>query len=234
MTDYSYIDQNYFDIKDRIEFAKKKAERIDDVDLLVAIKSASLDEIEYLVTKHGIKKVGENRVQQLLERYEALKEMGVEIHFIGALQTNKVKYIIDKVSMIHSIDRISLVREIDKQAKKHGIVMDVLIEINSGREENKSGVDPSQLEEFCREITAFENVKVRGFMTMGAKSEKNSEYLKYFCETYQLVLDILNKKVHNIDIPILSMGMSDSFEPAIEAGSTMVRIGKGMFIKKVK
>ncbi|MBO5715160.1 MAG: YggS family pyridoxal phosphate-dependent enzyme [Clostridia bacterium] len=234
MTDYSYIDQNYFDIKDRIEFAKKKAERIDDVDLLVAIKSASLDEIEYLVTKHGIKKVGENRVQQLLERYEALNEMGVEIHFIGALQTNKVKYIIDKVSMIHSIDRISLVREIDKQAKKHGIVMDVLIEINSGREENKSGVDPSQLEEFCREITAFANVKVRGFMTMGAKSEKNSEYLKYFCETYQLVLDILNKKVHNIDIPILSMGMSDSFEPAIEAGSTMVRIGKGMFIKKVK
>lgn len=110
--------------------------------------------------------------------------------------------------------------------------MDVLVEINSGREESKSGVDPSQLENFCHEIARFENVKVRGFMTMGAKSEKNSEYLKYFCETYQLVLDILQKNIHNIDVPILSMGMSDSFEPAIEAGSTMVRIGRRMFIKK--
>ena len=230
--DYSYIDQNYYNIKDRIEFAKKKAERTDDIDLLVAIKSATIEEVEYLVSKHGIKKVGENRVQQLLERYDALKKLGVEIHFIGALQTNKVKYIIDKVSMIHSVDRLELVREIDKQAKKYGIVMDVLVEINSGREENKSGVDPSKVEDFCREIASFENVKVRGFMTMGAKSEKNSEYLKYFYETYQLVLDILNKKVHNIDMDILSMGMSDSFEPAIEAGSTMVRIGRKMFIKK--
>ncbi|MBR2380966.1 MAG: YggS family pyridoxal phosphate-dependent enzyme [Clostridia bacterium] len=230
--DYSYIDRNYCDICERIELAKNKSGRVDDVDLLVAIKSASLDEIEYLVTRYGVKTVGENRVQQLLQRYDFLKNLGVEIHFIGALQTNKVKYIIDKVALIHSVDRIELAREIDKQAKRHGIVMDVLIEINSGREESKSGVDPSCLEEFCREISRFENIKVRGFMTMGAKSEKNSEYLKYFCETYQLVLDILHKKVHNIDVPIFSMGMSESFEPAIEAGSTMVRIGKGMFIKK--
>ena len=230
--DYSYLDRNYLEINERIATAIQRANRNDDVDLLVAIKSATIDEVEYLVSNYGIKKVGENRVQQLLERYDALKELGVEIHFIGALQTNKVKYIIDKVSMIHSVDRIELVREIDKQAKKRGIVMDVLIEINSAKEENKSGLDPSKVEDFCREIASFENVKVRGFMTMGAKSEKNSDYLKYFCETYQLVLDILNKKVHNIDMGILSMGMSDSFEPAIEAGSTMVRIGRKMFIKK--
>ena len=229
---YLYLDDNYRDIAARIESAKKMADRTDGVELLVAIKSATLDEIGYLVKTYGIKTVGENRVQQLLERYDALKQMGVEIHFIGALQTNKVKYIIDKVDMIHSVDRISLAREIDKQAEKHGIVMDVLVEINSGREQNKSGVDPSDVLDFCREIASFEHIRVRGFMTMGAKCEKNSEYLKYFCETYQLVLDILHKKVHNIDVPILSMGMSDSFEPAIAAGATMVRIGRGMFSKK--
>ena len=144
--DYSYIDRNYCDICERIELAKQRAGRDDEVDLLVAIKSASLDEIEYLVTRHGVKTVGENRVQQLLQRYDFLKELGVEIHFIGALQTNKVKYIIDKVALIHSVDRIELAREIDKQAKKRGIVMDVLIEINSGREESKSGVSFNNLQ----------------------------------------------------------------------------------------
>jgi uncharacterized pyridoxal phosphate-containing UPF0001 family protein len=134
--------------------------------------------------------------------------------------------------MICSLDRIDLAREIDKQARKNGLVMDVLVEINSGREDSKGGVLPENLEAFLDEISHFEGIKVRGFMTMGKKCEKNSEYLKYFCETYQLVLDILNKKVHNIDMDILSMGMSDSFEPAIEAGSTMVRIGRKMFIKK--
>ena len=229
---YDYINENYQDVIQRIEAAKLRSGRSNEIDLVVAIKSAELDEIEYLVKNCGVKKVGENRVQQLLQRYDELQKLGVEIHFIGALQTNKVKYIIDKVTMIHSLDRIELAREIDKQAKKKGIVMNVLVEINSAKEENKSGVDPSHLLDFCQEIATFENIKVCGFMTMGAKSEKNSEYLKYFCETYQLVLDILNKKVHNIGIDILSMGMSDSFEPAIEAGSTMVRIGRKMFIKK--
>ena len=229
---YSYIDENFREIQERISSAKERVNRKDNVDLLVAIKSADVGEIEYLVKNHGVKMVGENRVQQLLDRYESLKEMGVEIHFIGALQTNKVKYIIDKVAMIHSVDRISLAREINRQAQKKGIVMDVLVEINSGREENKSGLDPDNVLDFCTEIASFENIKVRGFMTMGAKSEKNSEYLKYFCESYQLMLDILQKNIHNIDVPILSMGMSDSFEPAIEAGSTMVRIGRRMFIKK--
>ena len=231
---YAYIDENYREIVEKIEAAKQRSGRHDDIDMVVAIKSAELDEIEYLVKKYGIKQVGENRVQQLLGRYDELKKLGVDIHFIGSLQTNKVKYIIDKVTMIHSLDRVELAREIDRQAKKHGIVMNVLIEVNSAREENKGGLLPEQVLDFCNEISDLEHIKVCGFMTMGAKSEKNSEYLKYFCETYQLMLDILQKNIHNIDVPILSMGMSDSFEPAIEAGSTMVRIGRRMFIKKVK
>ncbi len=127
---------------------------------------------------------------------------------------------------------MELAREIDKQARKHGVVMDVLVEINSGREENKSGLFYEDVASFCEEISSFSGIKVRGFMTMAPKCEKNSEYLKYFCETYQLVLDIWQKKLHNIDIPILSMGMSDSYAEAVQSGSTMIRIGRKMFNKK--
>ena len=223
--DYSYIDRNYASIVRNLSEIGKAPE------ISVAIKSAEIDEIEYLVKNHPVKIVGENRVQQLLSRYDRLKELDVQIHFIGSLQTNKVKYIIDKVDMICSLDRLELARQIDKQAKKKGIVMDVLVEINSGREESKGGVLPENLDAFLDEISCFENIKVRGFMTMGAKCEKNSEYLKYFCETYQLVLDILQKKGHNIYGLILSMGMSDSFVPAAQAGATVVRIGRKMFNK---
>ena len=224
--DYSYIDKNYEFV---VQSLKGACDCIPEIS--VAIKSAEIDEVEYLVKNHPVKIVGENRVQQFLSRYEKLKELGVEIHFIGSLQTNKVKYIIDKVNMICSLDRIDLAREIDKQARKKGIKMDVLVEINSGKEENKGGVLPENLDSFLDEISHFEAINVRGFMTMGPKCEKNSEYLKYFCETYQLVLDIWQKKLHNIDIPILSMGMSDSFYQAIECGSSLVRIGRGMFNK---
>ena len=224
--DYSYIDRNYSEIMDSLNASCDKIPLIS-----VAIKSAEIDEVEYLVKKYPISAIGENRVQQFLERYERLKELSVPIHFIGSLQTNKVKYIIDKVDMICSLDRVDLAREIDKQARKKGLVMDVLVEINSGREDSKGGVLPENLDVFLDEISQFEGIKVRGFMTMGKKCEKNSEYLKYFCETYQLVLDIWQKKLHNIDIPILSMGMSDSFEEAAQAGATMVRIGRRMFNK---
>ena len=224
--DYSYIDRNYSEIVDSLNASCDKIPQIS-----VAIKSAEIDEVEYLVKKYPISAVGENRVQQFLERYERLKELSVPIHFIGSLQTNKVKYIIDKVDMICSLDRVDLAREIDKQARKKGLVMDVLVEINSGREDSKGGVMPENLEAFLDEISQFEGIKVRGFMTMGKKCEKNSEYLKYFCETYQLVLDILQKKGHNVYGLMLSMGMSDSFVPAAQAGATMVRIGRRMFNK---
>ena len=230
---YSYIDDNYNRIKSDVSRAVAESPIKKEPTVLIAIKSAELGEIEYLYNRYGIRDVGENRVQQLLERYDSLKKIGLNVHFIGSLQTNKVKYIIDKVTMIHSLDRISLAEEIDRQARKHGIVMDVLVEINSGREESKGGVLPEDVEEFCKKISGLEGINLRGFMTMAPKCEKNEQYLKYFCETYQLVLDIWQKNIHNIDIPIISMGMSDSFVPAICAGSNMVRIGRGMFNKKM-
>ena len=228
---YEYIDKNYSEITSRIKAATEKSPTAEEPKMIVAIKYAELDEVEHLIKVCGANAVGENRVQQFLARYEALRELGVEIHFIGHLQTNKVKQIIDKVDMIHSLDRLSLAEEIDKQAKLCGRVIDVLVEINCAMEENKSGLFPKDLENFCREISRFENIRLCGFMTMGPKCEKKSEYLKYFCETYQLVLDIWQKKLHNISVPILSMGMSDSFDAAIEAGSNVVRIGRAMFIK---
>jgi pyridoxal phosphate enzyme (YggS family) len=154
------------------------------------------------------------------------------MHFIGTLQTNKVKYIVDKVDMIHSLDSEKLAAEIDKQCKKIGKIMNVLCEINCGREEMKSGLMPEDVEEFCMSLEKYTNLKLCGFMTMAPKCEKNDEYIKYFSETAHLVLDIWHKKLDNIYKPVLSMGMSDSFEAAIAAGSTIVRVGRGLFVKE--
>ena len=229
---FEYIDKNVSEVMLKIDEAKRCANRQnDDVMLLAAIKYAEPEEIEYLYHHAGITHVGENRVQQLLAHREAIDCEGLDFHFIGTLQTNKVKYIIDKVSMIHSLDSIKLAREIDRQAKKHGIVMDVLVEINSGAEDSKSGVLPEELEAFCNEIESFENINHRGFMTMAPKCEKKEEYLKYFQQTYQQVLDIWAKKRHNISKPVISMGMSDSFEEAILCGADIVRVGRRLFIK---
>ena len=229
--EFEYIERNVNEIKARIEAASKAAGREEPAMLLAAVKYATPEEIEFLYKKMGIRQVGENRVQQMLEHMEALDCEGLEFHFIGTLQTNKVKYIIDKVKMIHSLDSLKLAREIDKQAKKHGVTVDVLVEINSGEEESKSGVLPDEAEALCLALSQFEGIKLRGFMTMAPKCVKKEDYLKYFEQTYAQVLDIWTKKLHNIDRPIISMGMSDSFEEAIMCGSDIVRVGRSLFIK---
>ena len=230
MEHLAYMDQNYAEIKGRIDEALKRSGR-ENVTLVAAIKYTDAEHVNYLHRVLGVHDVGENRVQQLLERWDALDRDGLNIHFIGTLQTNKVKYIIDKVKMIHSLDSLKLAAEIDKQAKKHGIVMDVLVEVNCGEEENKSGLLPSEVESFCLALSDFSSLRLRGFMTMAPKCEKKEDYLKYFQQTYAQVLDIWTKKLHNIGRPIISMGMSDSFEEAIACGSDIVRIGRRLFIK---
>ena len=231
MEEYQYIDRNLAEIRKRLDDAERRAGREGKVMLLAAVKYAEVGEIDYLHKKLGINDIGENRVQQLLEHYEQIDRTDLNIHFIGTLQTNKVKYIIDKVCMIHSLDSLKLAAEIDKQAKKKGLVMDVLVEINSGEELNKSGVMPDDAEAFCAEISKFSSLRLRGFMTMAPKCDKKEDYLKYFEQTYAQVLDIWTKKLHNIDRPIISMGMSDSFEEAVACGSDIVRIGRGLFVK---
>ena len=228
---YEYLDRNVGEIKNRISAAESASGYGKSVTLVAAVKYAEIGEIKHLVQAAGVKDLGENRVQQLLEHYEAIGGEDVNWHFIGTLQTNKVKYIVDKVCMIHSVDSLKLAREIDRQAAKHGRVMDVLVEINSGEEENKSGVMPSDAEALCDEICMLPNVKLRGFMTMAPKCEEKSDYLKFFQQTYAQVLDIWTKKLHNIGEPILSMGMSESFEEAIACGADVVRVGRSLFVK---
>ena len=160
-----------------------------------------------------------------------MKSAGLTIHFIGTLQKNKVKYIVDKVSLIHSLGSVGLAEEIEKQAAKRDLVVPVLVEINSGEEENKSGFLPEKAGAFCEKIGAYPHLKLCGFMTMAPLCEKKEDYRKYFQRTSQQCLDIWQKKLHNIGRPILSMGMSDSFEIAIEEGATIVRVGRALFEK---
>jgi pyridoxal phosphate enzyme (YggS family) len=233
MSDLSYMNRNLEEIQGRIRQAEARSrQRFPErapVTLLAAVKYTDAEHVNYLHRKLGIHDVGENRVQQLLEHWELLDREGLRVHFIGKLQSNKVKYIIDKVCMIHSLDSLSLAKEIEKQAAKHGLTMDVLVEINSGCEENKSGLLPGEVEEFCLSLADFPHLRLQGFMTMAPKCEKNEEYRKYFSETSRLCLDIWQKKLHNIGRPVLSMGMSGSFEPAIEEGADIVRIGRALF-----
>jgi len=229
--DYGYLDKNIAKVRERIKRAEENVGRSSAVTMVAAVKYADIGEINYLCDSLGVRDIGENRVQQLLEHYEGLNDKSVNIHFIGTLQTNKVKYIIDKVCMIHSVDSVKLAAEIDKQAKKRGVVMDVLVEINSGAEENKSGVLPNEAEELCCALGQFENIRLRGFMTMAPKCDKKEDYLKFFGQTYAQVIDIWTKKLHNISSPIISMGMSDSYEEAIASGADTVRIGRSLFVK---
>ena len=227
MMAFSYVDENLAAIRARIDAASKRGGG-QNVTLLAAVKYTDVEHINYLHSL-GVNDIGENRVQQLLEHWDALNREDLRVHFIGTLQKNKVKYIIDKVAMIHSLDSLSLAAEIEKQAAKHDLVMDVLVEINSGMEENKSGIAPQEAADFCQSLTQFPHLNLRGFMTMAPKCEKNDEYRKYFRKTSQLCLDIWQKKLHNIGRPILSMGMSDSFEVAIEEGADIVRVGRALF-----
>ena len=232
MTDYSYIHENVKRIRARMQKAAREAGRPDDAALVAAVKYADTDEVNYLHTECGINDIGENRVQQLLERWDHLKDReSLRIHFIGTLQPNKVKYIIGKVCLIHSLDSVKLAEEIEKRAKAAGLTVDVLVEINSGEETSKSGVLPKDVADFCRVLSRFPHIRHLGFMTMAPKCENSGDYIKYFTETYRLCLDIWYKILHNNTMPIMSMGMSESFEEAIRCGATVVRVGRALFAK---
>lgn len=230
--DYTYIDKNLTRVKADLEKAcEAGGYDPNGVTLMAAIKSADVEEINYLHTALGVTHVGENRVQQLLERYEKLDREGLSIHFIGTLQTNKVKYIIDKVDMIQSLDSEKLAREIEKQASKAGRVMDVLIEINSGSEISKSGIQPEDTEAFARLVVSgdYPHIRLRGFMTMAPKSTEE-EYRVIFGSTRKLCEGIWERLGYTEPM-VMSMGMSESYIPAAAEGSTMVRVGRGLFVK---
>ncbi len=230
MQEYLNIKRNIEKIRENIKEAQKSSPYKGEVCLLAATKYASADEIN-AAAEYGITDIGENRVQQLLSKYEQLNREKLNIHFIGSLQKNKVKYIADKVCMIHSLDSIELAREIERQCAKIDKVMDVLIEINIGEEEAKGGISPSYAGNFIDELSALSHIRIRGIMTMAPKCTEKEEFKKYFKETYSIFLDILNKKLHNIDRAVLSMGMSDSYTVAVSEGANLVRVGRAVFEK---
>ena len=226
--DLSYMDQNLAAVREKMQAACKKSGAPEPL-LVAAVKYTDAAHIDYLTGTLGVKNIGENRVQQLLEHWETIRREGVSFHFIGTLQSNKVKYIIDKVTLIHSVDSASLAKEIDRQAAKHGLRMDVLCEINSGREPNKSGVFPEDAPLLCQTIAGLPHLRLRGFMTMAPLTDDPEDARKFFRETFRQGLDIWQKNLHNIDRPIFSMGMSESFPVAIEEGATIVRVGRSLF-----
>ena len=189
------------------------------------------EEILYAINELGLRAVGENKVQEFLSKYDALRGT-VPLHIIGHLQTNKVKSIVGKADMIQSVDSVRLADEISKRSIEAGVVTDVLCEINIGREENKGGVMPEDCESLVSYMETLPGLRVRGLMTMAPVCEKKDDYRKYFDKTYSIYLDILQNKSHNIIESVLSMGMSDSFEAAIESGATMVRVGSSVFGKR--
>ena len=208
--------KNYCDVQ-------KEVEKYENSALLIATKMQSLEDINYLID-NGALIIGENKVNELLEKYEGYDKRA-SVHFIGTLQSNKVKYIIDKVDLIHSVDKISLLEEIDKRAMKIGKVMDILLEVNSGKEENKGGIFPEDVCEFYEKATKYANVRVRGLMTMAPRCETREEYLKYF----GLTKELFDKLFGDDKDAILSMGMSESYLYALEAGATLVRVGSKIF-----
>ena len=225
----SEIFENVKKIKANIaEAAEKSGRRPEDIILVAATKMNDASRVREAIAA-GIDVSGENRVQELLDKYEENAYEGAPLHFIGNLQTNKVKYLIGKVSLIQSVDSIKLAREIGRLAVKAGIVQDILIQINIGGEESKGGISPEDLDSFILEVAQIEGVRVRGLMTIPPILGANNKNIAYFEKMHKLFIDIKAKKYDNISMDFLSMGMSDDYYDAVLCGANMVRVGTGIF-----
>jgi PLP dependent protein len=218
---------NILAIKNNIEKAKQLSGRQNEEIMLVAVsKTQAVDKV-IEARNSGLSVFGENKVQELVDKYPQIKD--VEWHLIGHLQKNKVKYIIDKVHMIHSLDSISLAEEINKRAEKTGRVIPVLIQINIGKEESKSGIFEEDVNQFIQEMVGFKNILINGIMTIPPISE-DKELTRIYFRKMKTIFDTLKEyQQDNMDIKYLSMGMTDDYELAIEEGSNIVRVGTGIF-----
>lgn len=225
---FADIEDNYKRICENIGNAVLKAGRQDSVRLMAVTKTVSVEKINHAVGL-GVKLLGENRVQEYLSKCDGYSK-DAEVHFIGGLQTNKVKYITDKVTMIHSVDRLELAAEISKRSAKLGKTMDILVEINIGDEETKNGISRDKTDEFIEKLLILPNIRLRGLMAIPPVNSGE----KIFSEMNKIFIDISgkkgdNSKVSNFKWDTLSMGMSGDYEKAIYYGSNLVRIGSGLF-----
>ena len=219
------------EIRENIRKIREDMSAYPNAELMAVIKTRTAEEINFAIRECGITLVGENRVQELLAHYEEI-DHEAKLHFIGTLQKNKVKYIIDKIDMIESLDSEGLAAEIQRRAEKIGRTIPALIEVNIGREEAKSGIFPENLENFCAYLKNCPNIDIRGLMTIAPICEDKNDYHRYFSEMNQLKNEFFPKYFPEVKSPVLSMGMSGSFVQALENGSDIIRIGEGIFGKR--
>lgn len=225
MVNEDKVIENYKNAMSRLETALEESGRsIKDVLVIGASKTMPLERILFVRDNTDVKIFGENRVQELLEKYTP----DVRWHFIGQLQTNKVKYIVDKVELIHSVDRLSLLKEIDRQAKKHGKVQDILIEVNIGGEEKKGGVAPAEVIDFAKEVDKYPSVRLKGLMSVLPNVEKDA-LNAFYLQLSKLYDTLKQTRLDNADIRYLSAGMSNDYDVAVKYGANIVRLGRALF-----
>lgn len=225
MVNEDKVIENYKNAMSRLETALEESGRsIKDVLVIGASKTMPLERILFVRDNTDVKIFGENRVQELLEKYTP----EVRWHFIGQLQTNKVKYIVDKVELIHSVDRLSLLQEIDRQAKKHGKVQDILIEVNIGGEEKKGGVAPAEVIDFAKEVDKYPSVRLKGLMSVLPNVEKDA-LNAFYLQLSKLYDTLKQTRLDNADIRYLSAGMSNDYDVAVKYGANIVRLGRALF-----
>lgn len=222
-SNYSYVDENLKLIRESVgEAAEKCGRKAEDIRIMAVTKTVAPEIVNHAI-ELGLDLLGENRVQEYLSKAEAYSP--AEVHFIGGLQTNKVKYIIESVSMIQSVDSLKLGTEIDRLAAKHGRVMDILCEVNIGGEESKGGVAPDKLRELIAQLAQLKNIRIKGLMTIPPPSQSDI-FLGRMQELYN---DLRDNKIEGADMQVLSMGMTHDYAEAVKYGSTLVRIGTGLF-----
>ena len=222
------LSENLKNVQDNIDAALKRCgRRKEDVTLIAVSKTKPVEMIREIYDL-GVRDFGENKVQELVDKYDKLPD-DIRWHLIGHLQTNKVKYVIDKVYMIHSVDSLRLAKEISKEAVKHSKTVNILIEVNVSGEESKFGVEPSMLEETIREIASLPGISVKGLMTVAPYVVDSEENRQIFVKMKQFSVDIMQKNIDNVSMECLSMGMSSDYQVAIEEGAMYIRVGTSIF-----
>lgn len=222
------ITQNYDKVLENIKSACKSSGRKEsEVTLIAVSKTKPVSDIQELYN-HGVRVFGENKVQELCDKYQALPK-DIKWHMIGHLQRNKVKYIIDKVELIHSVDSVRLARQIEEEAAKKNVRVDILIEVNVAGEESKFGLKTEEVPDIVTQIAGFPHVSIKGLMTIPPFAENPEDNRKYFNKLKQLAVDIKAKNIDNVSMDKLSMGMTGDYTAAVTEGASYVRVGTGIF-----
>lgn len=222
------LTQNYDKVEAVIVDACKKSNRDrEDVTLIAVSKTKPISMLQEIYD-HGCRHFGENKVQELVEKYESMPK-DIKWHMIGHLQRNKVKYIVDKVALIHSVDSLRLAEEISKEAVKKNVEVNILIEVNVAEEESKFGITTDETIELVKQIAVLPGIHIKGLMTIAPYVEDAKENQRYFAQLKQLSVDISAKNIDNVSMGVLSMGMTGDYAVAIAEGATLIRVGTGIF-----